>query len=597
MPDLRDIKSQYKNDKDAVVRLLEEAEKDFQFYIGGSGQWADEDIQKLNREKRPIISFNMVLSKINTVDGFQRNNRYDIRYMPVESGDVDLADIFNQLSKHIDYQNDWDQLEADAFKNTLICGLWYFTLDIDYDKDPVYGELIMGTESPWRIIPDCNAEQYDKQDGHHFWRLSWIDVGKAKALWPDKKSEIEEKTQYYQAPEESTIKTVDIHLEDLYKDPKYIPYDKKSGQIRIDEYWYKEYTEKEIFVNTQKGEIIDSEEISSDLKQQLRNLPGYIVRNIIDTKIRVKSLFGDLILSDKPSPFRKGFLAKSFPFVPLYAYRLYWKGEEVILGMTRNLRDPQQEINKRHCQILEIIGTQAHSGIMYEEDALDKEVEELLSTAGGKAGLKLKTRAGALSGGKIKPIIPPQFPQGILLLEKLGSDYIDMISGVRDWPSEKVEPGIALQVKERQAIMTIASLFDNLKRSKRILGRFKLDGMQQVYNYEKTFRVIGENRFITINRQIFNEEGNLANVENDINASAGKFDVMTMESPVSPTYRLMMFSTFFELAKQYPHPRIIAIALEFADIPSEKKAEIIDVLQSVSMPARGTGGQGVSASQ
>ena len=114
--ELLDIKHKRKAAIEAQSKFLEEAETDFNFYLGGDNQWDEATLSKLRAAKRPVLSINIVKRIIDIITGLQKSNRYEWKYLPTEETDIELTEILNQISKHIEDNNDFEFLESQVFR-------------------------------------------------------------------------------------------------------------------------------------------------------------------------------------------------------------------------------------------------------------------------------------------------------------------------------------------------------------------------------------------------------------------------------------------------------------------------------------------------
>jgi len=98
------------------------AKEDLDFYFGGEKQWASADLQLLKQQKRPVLTFNHLLSLVNLVSGYQRQNRQDIKVYNRKGGSKNVADILTEIIKHIhdNCYGDWET--SMAFVMGLIAG-------------------------------------------------------------------------------------------------------------------------------------------------------------------------------------------------------------------------------------------------------------------------------------------------------------------------------------------------------------------------------------------------------------------------------------------------------------------------------------------
>jgi len=74
---------------------LEKAKKDYSFYTGKK-QWDDDVLAKLDKEKRPHLTLNIIKPKIDMLSGYQRQSRYDYKLIARKGATSSIA----QLGRH-----------------------------------------------------------------------------------------------------------------------------------------------------------------------------------------------------------------------------------------------------------------------------------------------------------------------------------------------------------------------------------------------------------------------------------------------------------------------------------------------------------------
>ena len=89
------------------------AKRDLDFYLGK--QWDQTDLDKLQREKRPALTFNKIRAPINLVSGYERQNRRDIKALNTKGGSREIAEVLTRLIKEIMDKNNGDYEKSHAF--------------------------------------------------------------------------------------------------------------------------------------------------------------------------------------------------------------------------------------------------------------------------------------------------------------------------------------------------------------------------------------------------------------------------------------------------------------------------------------------------
>ena len=597
------ILERYEETKSAYKDFWKKAEESYGFVYGGKYQWyvdgSDKYYKDLKDAERPTLSINRIQAKLNLLDGYFLTTRYDIKFRPQQKKDQEIVDIANQLYKLVWYQIKGDTIEGEVFYNGIISGEHYFFIYPDYSKDIIRGDVGLCACSPWEVMFDPRAKRYDKTDAEYVFRSVWLPVETIKRRWPQKARQIDKlvkvltiiSTKGFEALKQSVHIT---HPYDRWRDALSRPYNIKANEGRIDEYWYKTWEKIEIIVDAITKKVIDENEIDKETLEIRKKAGDIEVLTRYIPKVRVKYLFGDIELSDEPSPWTKGELAKNFPFVPFTIYKIYLPTEKkyLIWGVVEVLKDVQKEINKRHSYLIEAMLNAPYSVLIYEDQTFTPESEEALSKKGFRPGMSLKTYPGKINNYKIENTV--QFPVGLLELENLALKDADIVSPIIP-PSGKVKSGSAMLQEERIMLTDKARIFNNFKETKILLARYLFNAIQQTYDYEKTFKAVDSDEEYTINQVVFatkqephpltgspvetvvrDEFGRpvIEKIVNDITNEALDFDIIATEVNASPSYRLAVANDLLKIIQTTPNPIFIKMLFEYLDLPSHIKKEL-----------------------
>ncbi len=136
-----DVLEMWKQVKDIEMESKEIAGK-AEGYYSGDGQWDEGLKRNLQSVSRAALVLNEIEPKIDLLSGFHRQNRLDIRYLPVEGSDQMGADILNIVVKNILNQNGFEMEETEVFDDMLIAGRGSFNFYTDYDAN-IDGDIIV----------------------------------------------------------------------------------------------------------------------------------------------------------------------------------------------------------------------------------------------------------------------------------------------------------------------------------------------------------------------------------------------------------------------------------------------------------------------
>lgn len=540
-----------------------EATEDINFYRGL--QWDKHDLKDLDEQQKPAITINKINPLINILSGYQRLNRYEIEFLPRTKGDNEQAALRKGITKYILDRSHYNYEESDVFADGILTGLGWFEVGYKYNELAEDGDAFVRRVSPFDIYPDPESRDRHMRDMKFVIRARWVDKEVLTSTYPEAADEINAQTEAYMSEEN----------EDLSLDEQ-LWYNHETEKIRFAECWYKTTGQKTIYT------LYDGSKTELVTEQMLAT--GLVVasRTISYPKIRMIAFFDNVTLEDIDSPYEHGKL----PFIPFTCY--YLGDSDMPRGIVRGLKDPQREINKRRSQELHILNTQSNSGWIYEEGSLSAEQERNLSKHGSVPGAMIKTRAGALSGGRLRQTTPQSPPAASIQAYQEAVAELPAISGINEalmgTDISNQQSGRAIELKQKQAITQIAALFDNLRYSKEMVAellwgtRGAKGIIPQFYTEEKTFRIVGENgqnQYVTVNQQAQVQDPItrqlVSTTLNDL--SIGEYDIVISDSPSTATARTAQFWSLVDACKNLniQGNMVMDILLDLSDIPQKEE--------------------------
>jgi hypothetical protein len=168
-----------------------------------------------------------------------------------------------------------------------------------------------------------------------------------------------------------------------------------------------------------------------------------------------------------------------------------------------------------------------------------------LSRFGSTPGVRIKWKGEAHH--KPEPIQPGSTSQAAHeRLETNADEDIRRISGVNESAlgdtDIKNQSGIAIQARQRQAVISVQLYMNNFKRSKMLLGKRRLEIYQNHYTEERFFRMTGTDGSLSpmVVNQLMQDPGTgVVKILNDI--TVGKYLVNIKETPLSASFKAAQF--------------------------------------------------------
>lgn len=560
-------------DEEADFRKMAEESEGF---VSGESQWDKKDRRKLEKERRACLTINEIEGKVDLLCGYQRQNRYDIHYFPVEGGDSRVADILNALSKVIFTQNSFDYEETESFEDSVIAGRGLWNLYDDFDTD-IQGNIVI-EHFPWGDVWFGPHSKKDLRDLEYLIKGRWYSLRKIKSLWPDKANDISRDYdnitsdsvhervpgRQYVEGNGRTVPTTDPDLVDIAR-----------KEFRVLECWEKVYSVANVVVNAQDDFYYNAKCSAKDITA-IKTIPGIRVvpRNV--TRMKITRIAGDTLLDSEFPNLPEG--AQDFHIIPIYAKK---RGKRV-WGKVEAGKDMQREINKRHSQGVDILTRMDGYGWFYDQNTFpDDKAKQEFREKSATSGFTLEVNNVSSPPSKVEGT---RFPAELAQYETLATQQLERVmnvSGEMMGMNSNAESGVAIAEKRRQGLIGNEFLYDNLALAKRKLGRLLVAHIQKLYTPERIMRILNAQNAQNLQAKqspiqvggqpldAYGPEELQALLEN---SDLTKYDVVVGESAFSPTTRRANFILWSELARGgMPVPPDMLIDL--SDLPDKEKVK------------------------
>jgi hypothetical protein len=274
------------------------------------------------------------------------------------------------------------------------------------------------------------------------------------------------------------------------------------------------------------------------------------------------------ILQDEVSPFEPHY--SGFPF---FRFLADWAPsaateEYRVQGITRALKDVQREKNKAKSQYLHILNTQANSGWVGDDNALTDAGWKALESMGSKPGIAIRKRPGT----ELREILPKGPNAGHIQREQAADEEFRQCSGINPdllgMQEGGTDSGRAIALRIRQAVLSLARLFNNYKYTKECIGKFMIQMVPILFDAKKMAKVVGS-QFMKANQL---SEGTMQAYLQMVKDY--KYDVEVAEASNSATMRYETQNTIMELMKT-PQGQFVPIdlILDYMDVPNAEEVK------------------------
>ena len=521
-----------------------EADTDWRFECGDQTVWQDV-YGNLPINRRRQFNFNRIRRVVNMISGYQRKNRRSSIVVPVENGDERTADQYTKILMWLNQQEQILETVSDAFHGSLVGGMNFLHVWLDYRSDPVSGNIKVDNLQYNTFIMDPFFRKTDLSDCRAIWKRSFLTKAEVMSLLPDKTEEImplvgndQRDAKFQFMPENYNLGFKNL--------------------LTYDEFYYRAYRTQRMLVDTKTGECKEwTSNNQEGLEQFLRMYPHITeIEQEIPT-VRLAIVAQGKVMYDGPNPLG----IDQYPFVPVVAYYnpqiAYYPWR--IQGVVRGLRDAQYLYNRRKTIELDILESQVNSGFIYKESALVNPKDVFMSGQG--KGIALKDEAQITD---VQQIQAPQIPPSMIQLSELLAKEVQEISGVNEellGSAVDDKAGILSMLRQGAGLTTLQGLFDNLDKSQKLLGKIILEVINNNFAPGKVARILEEEPTPQFYGKAF-----------------GKYDCAIEDGFNTTTQKQMQFAQMLQL-REVGVPIPDDVIVEAATL--QNKSKIVESIQNI----------------
>ena len=614
---------------DADLTGRSERMEDMRFAVGGKGQWKGADVEQLEREQRPVMSFNNIHPLLNLLCGIEEERHQDRRYLPKGAEDEFLGRIATILVKHLEDGGARFE-ETIQFRRGSACGLGVLKVYHTFEQtdDLLEGEVKACALETNTWYCDPRARVYNRIDARYQGELIWMDADEIDDLWPGHRVRMTGIPDWL--PYEPHITGMPDHfLRELY--------DKEKGLIRVLRHYYRvpatvtllinraappeqavqrvkdaktaeemirgiydqagaaaaapyqvyQTNEAYAVVNRQTGGMLPI--LSPDEGQQfidgMHESAGreaasqYEILSRETTSLRVAHLTGWELLEDEPYEEYDGW---RYPYSPYICFQDTDSYDD-IKGIIRDLKDPQREINWHHSTMVDTLN-RAPKGQLWFNKGDNQDFEKL------KKQISKPGFTGEYTTTPPTYFPPGAFSPGDLAMVEFGLDSVMRISNINaetlGQSTQKTVSGRSKLASQSGALTGLGHIFKQWAETQRYTGLLYIKAIQAHYSSEKMDRIIGqEGRMAQMlgvplpipTEQLYASFKQIHDID---------YDVKVGFQETSQTAREAIFTRLMQLAAiGLPVPPELLI--ESADVPYKEEIKLKLQQQGMQQPQPG----------
>jgi hypothetical protein len=535
----------------AFSQTREDELDDLRFYAGSPDnqwQWPADVLQTRGAVQgqtinaRPCLTINKLPQHVHQVTNEQRMNRPGIKVIPADDkADVDMADVFNGVIRHIEYISDADVAYDTACENQVSYGEGYIRLLTEYcDENTFDQDIKIGRiRNSFSVYMDPMIQDPTGADAR--WCFVTEDLTKAEyeRMYPD-------------AAPISTLMSLGVGDQSI---AQWIG----ENTVRIAEYFYIEYEKQTL--NLYPGNQTAFTGTPED--KTLRMMFGKPIRTREADRKKVKwcKINGYDILEERE------WAGTYIPVVRVVGNEFEVDGQMYVSGLVRNAKDAQRMYNYWVSQEAEMLALAPKAPFIGYGGQFEG-YEQQWKTANTNNWPYLEVNPDVTDGqGAVLPLPqraqPPMASSGLLQAKAGAAEDIKSATGQYNASlgmTSNERSGKAILARQREGDIGTYHYVDNLARAIRHIGRQLVDLIPKIYDTERIARIIGEDGepdTVKMNpmqeepvKRITDQEGNL--IEKIYNPAVGKYDVRVITGPGYATKRQEALESMAQLLQGNP---------------------------------------------
>lgn len=621
--------------------------EDFKYALGE--QWSEEDKISLERAKIKPATDNQIAPNLYLLTGLERQNRTDFKAFPEGEEDGLKAEIASYLFKKSIETSGYGDKSSEQFKDGITCGESHLELYLDNDENLLNGKPRWKKLDGCQVFPDPASREYDFSDARYLYKVTRdIDKEDVIALYPEKEEDIrevsdgklgvdydgsEKHVQRQDYPKSSSPSAdnndyegecIDL-VERYYKKacPRSFIGDRKTGSITEAE--SKEKADK--FISDYKARIVDDQsKYQAALQEaQMMTAMGQPVQEPIappetDTEryIHIKKnvqeiwLFAFIPGMNEPLANERAWFYpkwKSYPIIPFYARfsTAPLTGDDrhlLVQGLVHGVKNAQDRHNKATTLMIRHLNSSVNSGWLSEQDSWVNADE--VRNFGTTPGVSLEYKAGKQPPQRISPAPLSSAHAEISkdALEKMktslgiNADLLAVQQGGSD-------SGRAIALRQKQGLLMVQELFDNLSRSRKVAGKFVLSQLGKIFDTETAKKVLGDAflkknfpPLMLMNPETMQQEPMTDEMDQPmpydkemaelaiaevLSGDLGSYDVSVGEAVSSETLRMANVAELKEISAAYPGVISPELIIEESQLPQSTKTKVIEAIKNARM--------------
>lgn len=519
---ISDFEARHKLASQAHSEWRKGAKENFDFVAGR--QYTKEELDYLEEAERTPITFNRVTAVVESVTGHYVNNRTEARYLPRETGDVQVSEVMTGAARWADDECDAEDELTDAFFDLAVAGMAWTETRMDYTEIPE-GKLITAERVPCLEMEwDHRAKKRNVDDAKWVSREKWWDKDDVLARWPDVVLEVQE-TQSVVEYDEDEDEFMHENKEVSYSEDVRQWYDSARDRVRVVQFQWWDYEPT--------YRVAAGDRVVELTEAKWRVMGKYITEHGLQHVRMMRKKFYQAYIVGRQVAEKMELKCGGFTLRCATGKRDY--NNNTWLGLVEGMKDPSRWSNKFFADMHDIIASNRRGGAFVEVSALvdQRKAEEQWNSSNPL----ILVNDGALGRGAVMERQQMNYPMGMDRLMQLSIDAVTDVPGINMellGLVDRNQPGVLEMQRKRAALTILQTLFDSMRRHTKERGRVVLRFIKEYISDGRLVRILGNDgleRYVPLVRDPQVEE----------------YDIIVDEAPATADRREEVFALLMQV--------------------------------------------------
>ena len=549
----------------------DEAVRAEEFYDGH--QLNVETLRTMQSNGIPPTIFNMIQPLVNSVTGFEVQNRTDITVLPENDQSIEGAQGLNQLMKEATRLTDFNRECGAAFRSAVVTGIGWAL--VTRNADP-FGYPYRVENIPWREMWwDWRSRKPDLSDARYILRRVWFDRDSLATQLPESRALLDDITSSW--PTGGLVDSMDVETPsglgralgamagDSLDDQEW--FDDEHRRIALFEVLYR-VPYRAVCLRFPEGETIEL--VKDDPLHQELILSGQ-AQIVVGPTWRLRQAFylGPHRLRDRPMA------SRDYPYVPFVTYRQ--GGDRTPYGLVRAMLSPQEAYNARYSRVLHDLSSRR---VIVSDDAVNDHAQTAAEINRPDSYIILNADRGPNSIFEFAPNTETS-AISMNLMTRAAND-MQVATGIfpefRGQSAGQNQSGAALNQLYENSVQTLGGVWEQYRYARRDCGRRLLNEIRRNIMHRPNMSVRVEKTPLRSAKEVTLNGQNPDTAERTNQVVMLRTQVALDEQRHSVTHRQQTMMLFSELYKAMPaqlQVPLTDIMLSLMDVPNADEAREI----------------------